>query len=141
MFLVWILALLLAIPTYGISLIVVFIIGALNMQKNENNIKSEIGFLASEVIDNYKKHRNYHTRLSDDQILNLVSKYYEEIMIKLQVFRFTDKDRSVLATVTTYGILEMYYEKYDFITAESMASKMLADWFIELKNKGHLGMF
>lgn len=61
-------------------------------------------------------------------------------MIKLQVFRFTDKERSVLATVTAYSILEMYYEKYDFITAEGMASKMLADWFIELKNKGHLGM-
>ncbi|WP_170019333.1 hypothetical protein [Campylobacter sp. RM16190] len=83
MILVWILALLLAIPTYGISLIVAFVIGALNMQKNENIIKSEIGFLAIEVIDNYKEHRNYHTRLSDEQILNLVSKYYEEIMTKL----------------------------------------------------------
>lgn len=146
MIIVWIIAILLVIPTYGISLVVAFIIGALNMkfkdEKEAQRIADAMLYNREQVEANicivYHTLTNFSTKLSDREICEIFLTFSASISHNLRFSGMTLKERNDLAQKIAFDIMQKFYENYDKQTARKKANEYLFELFESLKRSGEI---
>ncbi|CZE47264.1 hypothetical protein [Campylobacter geochelonis] len=141
MILLWIIALLLAIPTYGLSLVVVFIIGAFMMKSNDDN-----------AINRLKNYMKYDKRLCDHLRDGLESAGY---IVNISEYEFEDLTAIVLFEVNTkldscsddfkfqamFAIVAKAMVYYEYCTLEEARRKTEVFIFNFFKNAEKEGIY
>ncbi|MDA3046250.1 hypothetical protein OFO10_03685 [Campylobacter sp. VBCF_06 NA8] len=146
MIVLWIIALLLAIPTYGISIIVALVITffistnddiSAQSQRDNYYVDKEIDYMSRQIAQAYRGFLKKPSRFSDMEIADLILEYQAKMIQKIHNIGLPQKEIELLLSVQSTYIVSNFYENYDYFKAQQLAEKYLRDWYIDLRNKGY----
>lgn len=148
MFLLWIIALILAIPTYGISLLVAFIIGVFHMKFEEDNLreqyKSDMVFDDSfyRTLKREVELKGVNITMTDYMFKDLTATVCAEVALRIPHYDATTKFAIMVTLVATsvpyyQGNYELEFLNVDIKDARHKTQVFMFNFF---KNAEYTGM-